>query len=89
MKIVWDEPKRQRNIENHGFDFADIVRFDWNNAVVKPSYASARGQARFAASGLLDDDLITVVFSPLGSEAISIISVRRASLRERRTYEEE
>jgi uncharacterized DUF497 family protein len=54
MKIVWDEPKRQRNVESHGFDFADAVRFDWNNAVVKPSYASARGRARFAATGLLE-----------------------------------
>ena len=88
MKIVWDEPKRQRNIETHGFDFVDIARFDWNDSVVKPSYASARGRSRFAATGLLNDDLITVVFSPLGSEAISIISVRRASRWERRIYEE-
>jgi len=89
MKIVWDESKRQRNIESHGFDFADIVRFDWNDALVKPSYASAKGRARFAATGFLEDDLTTIVFSPLGSEAISIISVRRASRRERRAYEEE
>jgi uncharacterized DUF497 family protein len=56
MKIVWDEPKRQRNIGSHGFDFADVVRFDWDDAVVKPSHASARRRGRFAATGFLDDD---------------------------------
>jgi uncharacterized DUF497 family protein len=25
MVILWDEPKRQANIEKHGFDFADLT----------------------------------------------------------------
>jgi uncharacterized DUF497 family protein len=89
MKIVWDEPKWRRNLETHGFDFADVARFDWEDAIVKPSHASATGRARFAATGFLGADLVTVVFSPLGSEAISIVSIRRASRSERRAYEEE
>jgi uncharacterized DUF497 family protein len=25
VKITWDEPKRQRNIEKHGLDFAELT----------------------------------------------------------------
>jgi uncharacterized DUF497 family protein len=25
MMIVWDEPKRQANVEKHGLDFADLT----------------------------------------------------------------
>jgi uncharacterized protein len=89
MEIISDEPKRRRNVERHGFDFADVARFDWQEAIVKPSRASATGRARFAATGFLGSDLVAVVFSPLGSEAISIVSCRRASRNERRAYEQE
>ncbi len=37
MKIIWDEPKRLANIEKHGFDFADIDGFDWENAIIEKS----------------------------------------------------
>jgi uncharacterized protein len=89
MKIVWDEPKRQQNINDHGFDFEQTVDFDWVHAVVKPTYSSSTGRARFVAIGLMHGDLFAVVFSPLGSEAISVVSFRRASRRERRIYEHE
>ena len=31
MKIIWDEPKRQANIEKHGLDFADVGTFSIGN----------------------------------------------------------
>jgi uncharacterized DUF497 family protein len=36
----------------------------------------------------LGDDLVTLVFSPLGAEAISVISLRPASKAERKLYGE-
>jgi uncharacterized DUF497 family protein len=89
MRIVWDEPKRQQNIKDHGFDFALAIEFDWVRAIVKQTYPSSTGRARFIATGLLRGDLFTIVFSPLGREAISVISLRRASRRERKIYEQE
>ena len=38
---------------------------------------------RFKAIGWFDDNPLTVIFRPLGTEAISVISMRRASRKER------
>jgi uncharacterized DUF497 family protein len=35
MRIVWDEPKRQANLEKHGFDFADVSDIDWASAIMR------------------------------------------------------
>lgn len=89
MLIVWDEPKRLENLRVHRLDFAHARdRFEFADALIRPSYAGARGEPRFAATGLLDGDLVTLVFSLLGSEALSLISLRRASRKERRLYGE-
>lgn len=78
MIILWDEPKRQTNLEKHGLDFADL----------NPSYfeaarmVEARG-GRFSFIGRFKASWIVVVLKPLGDEAISIISMRPANKRER------
>ena len=87
-RFVWDEPKRLRNIEIHGLDFEDAVAFEWEHAAITPSYSSRQGRQRFIATGLFEGDLITIVFSLFGAEAYSIISMRRASRKERNDYDE-
>jgi len=88
MRILWDEPKRQQNIVKHGLDFSSANDFDWAGSVVFPSRHGERGGKRFKAVGRLGDDLVTIVFGTLGREAISIVSMRRASRAERRLYDE-
>lgn len=81
MKIVWDEPKRETNIAKHGLDFADLTLEFFRDAKVGPAKAD-----RFVAVGELNGQtVVAVVFRPLGSEALSVISVRPASTKERRT----
>ena len=83
MVIVWDEPKRERNLRDHGIDFIDVREgFGFAEADVVASY-----QGRFAATGFLGEIMLTVVFSPLGTEGISLISARPASRKERRAYD--
>jgi uncharacterized DUF497 family protein len=88
VTFVWDDIKRQRNISLHGLDFATAAeKFQFLDALIEPSHPARDGRPRFTAIGPLDDDLITIVFSPpLGTEAISIISMRRASRKERKRY---
>jgi uncharacterized protein len=88
MKIVWDEPKRQTNLTIHGLDLADAELFDWDGAVVVRGHSGAGGRSRFRAIGRLGNDLVTIVFSPLGTEAVSVISMRPASRAERKLYAE-
>ena len=77
MLILWDEPKRLANIAKHGMDFADLDLAFFESALVIP----AKG-GRLAAIGNLDG-ATTVVFVTLGAEAISVISMRPASAKER------
>jgi uncharacterized DUF497 family protein len=79
--IIWDEPKRLANLEKHGLDFSDAEAFDWSAAIVR----SARN-GRFQALGAIGNTLVLMIFKPLGTEAISLISLRRASAKERRAY---
>ena len=79
MRLVWDEPKRQQNIAKHGLDFADLTSEFLENARVEDAKSG-----RFLAVGEFEGiTIIAVVFRPLGSEALSIISMRRASKAER------
>ena len=88
MKIAWDEAKRLTNLEIHGIDFVDVGdRFAFEDAVVAPTHPGADGRSRFIAIGPLDVRLVTIVFSPLGTEALSLISVRRTSRKERKAYD--
>jgi uncharacterized protein len=79
MKIVWDEPKRLMNLAKHGLDFADLDADFFSQAALGPT-----GGGRFVAIGEWLGMVITVVFEPLGAEAISVISMRPASRKERR-----
>lgn len=83
MKIVWDDAKRLANLEKHkGYDFVDLTIEFFEAATIVPA---KRG--RFMAIGeFRGETIIATVFAPLGAEAISIISMRRASRKERRLH---
>lgn len=75
--------------EGHGLDFADVEDgFDFGSAVVVPAKPGRDGRARFMALGFFRTCLHALVFSPLGSEGISLISFRPASTKERKTYDD-
>jgi uncharacterized protein len=79
MRIVWDEPKRRMNLIKHRLDFAELTVDFFQTAYIEESKND-----RFKAIGEFKGQLvIVVVFRPLGSEAISLISMRPASRRER------
>lgn len=85
MKIVWDEPKRLANPEKHGLDFADLNELFFESALIIPSHSKAR---RWVGIGVNIRGVIVVVFARLGSEGVSIISMRPASKDERKLYYE-
>jgi uncharacterized DUF497 family protein len=90
MHEIWDEPKRQTNIAAQGSDFADVRdKPEWATAQIVPFCPSCRSSPHCIAVDYLYDDLVARVCSPLGTEAISAISLRPASRKERRRYEDE
>ena len=78
LMIVWDEPKRQTNLAKHGLDFAHLNEGFFLGSIVVPAK-----DGRHMAIGRLADGTIAVVFATLGTEGVSVISMRPASLRER------
>ncbi|MBB4184251.1 BrnT family toxin [Sinorhizobium terangae] len=78
MKIIWDEPKRIANIEKHGLDFADLSLEFFLASLVVPAK-----NGRSKAIGRLEDGTVVVIFVTLGTEALSVISMRPARKDER------
>ncbi len=81
----WDEVKRQANLAKHGVDFADMVAFEWDTAVIDVDEDHA--EPRWIAIGLIGALLYSVVFTERGDN-IRIISLRKATRREARNYVE-
>ena len=79
MKIVWDEPKRLANLARHGMDFADLDESFLEGSKIVPAKSG-----RLIAIGRHHSGIIVVVFAMLGTEGVSVISMRPASRRERR-----
>jgi hypothetical protein len=83
MKIVYDENKRRLNLEKHGLDFTALDTEFFYSAVIVDTKLN-----RMKAIGIFRDGKISVVFFRLGSEGISVISMRPASRMERKLYDQ-
>jgi uncharacterized DUF497 family protein len=79
MEIVWDEPKRLANIARHGMDFADLDEAFFEGSVIVPAKSG-----RLIAVGRHHGGTTLVVFAVLGTEGLSVVSMRPASRKERR-----
>jgi uncharacterized DUF497 family protein len=79
VKIVWDEVKRQSNLDKHGLDFAELTEGFFMSSVIVPAE-----KGRSMAIGALSSGVIAVVFLRLGREGLSVINMRPASAKERK-----
>jgi uncharacterized DUF497 family protein len=85
MIFVWDEAKRLSNLAKHGLDFSDIeIHFNWESAALTPARMK-----RIKAVGQLKSEIAVVIFALLGNEALSLISARKASKRERKAFNDQ
>jgi uncharacterized protein len=78
MEIVFDERKREANLQKHGFDFGGLDEAFFKQANLFPAKLG-----RFMAVGWRGGEIVTVIFKQLGDEAFSVISMRSASRKER------
>lgn len=90
MVIVWDEPKRVANPEKHGLDFARFeAMLSEADVLVLPASESRTGRARLrlvlARPG---GEFVAAILSPLGSEALALVSLRPASDQEKSAHGE-
>ena len=78
MNIIYDEPKRLKTLEARQLDMADLTVAFFDAATIFEAKAG-----RLKAVGLFGGDIITVISKLLGTEALAVISMRRASRKER------
>ena len=87
MSYQWDPAKARANIEKHNVDFADAVGVfedEWALTIKEQLIA---GEQRFATLGTdFLGRVLVVVYTYRGND-IRLISARRATKQERRTYE--
>ena len=86
MRFEWDERKRLSNLEKHGLDFLDVSVVFEAAHVEAPSTFRGEEQ-RFLTTGTFEGRYVTVVYT-IRSEAIRVISFRRARHEERQKYQE-
>ena len=87
MLILWDEPKRLANLAKHGLDFETFEEsFDFRGAVAVPTTQSRTGRTREMLIGVMGGRVVVAIVSPLGREAISLVSLRCADPAERKLF---
>jgi len=85
VEITFDPRKSERNLRERGLSFEKVVGFDFGKAFYAPDTRKDYGEVRTRAIGFIGDTLYALVFTLRGS-ALRVISLRRASRRERKRY---
>jgi uncharacterized protein len=83
IKYEWDPVKNRTNVRDHAIDFSDAQRFEWDTADQRIDDRMDYGELREIATGFIGDVLHVLVFTRRKT-AIRIISLRKATKRERR-----
>ncbi len=85
MRFVWDDEKREANLEKHGLDFVDAREvFSGLTMIIKDARFDY-GEHRFMTLGMLRD-IVVVIAHTETDEEIRVISMRKATKNEQRIY---
>lgn len=88
MKFEWDEAKRLANVAKHGFDFVDVVLVFEGDIVTIEDDRFEYEEQRFVTLGLLNGRVVVIVHTER-KDVTRIISVRKATKNEERSYFEQ
>jgi uncharacterized DUF497 family protein len=87
MPLEYDPLKNQRNLELRGLSFELANDFQWRTALVGRDDRQNYGEDRYWALGYIGQDLYNVVFT-MRENTIRVISLRKASKKERSAHDE-
>ena len=88
MEFEWDEKKRLKNLETHEIDFEDIIPMFNGFTVEIVDDRFDYGETRHLTLGLVNG-IVFVVISTIRGENSRIISARKATKYEEKSYFEE
>jgi uncharacterized protein len=87
MICEWDRAKKRSNFAKHGLDFEDAEQVFTGPCVTFEDDRFDYGEERLITLGLLAGRVVIIAHAPRG-EATRIISMRKASRREQKIYQE-
>jgi uncharacterized DUF497 family protein len=87
VQFEWDDIKNERNIANHGIDFADVEAVFDNLLLTNLDERFDYGEDRWVSIGMLGPGYVVVIWTERDAAIIRIISARRANKDERQRYE--
>jgi len=88
MNYQWDPKKATSNLRKHGIEFADAVGIFEDDWALTIKEQDVEGEQRFVSIGLDFLGRLIVVVYTYRNDDIRIISARRATKRERKSYEQ-
>jgi len=83
--ITWDEPKRRQNLSKHGLDFVDAEQVFEGVTYTYEDDRLRYDEQRFVSLGLVREIVVSIVHTE-EDDHIHIISMRKATRREREIY---
>ena len=88
MNYQWDPNKAVSNLRKHGIDFADAVGIFEDDWALTIEEQHVEGEQRFVSIGMDFLGRLIVVVYTYRNDDIRLISARRATGRERKSYEQ-
>lgn len=87
--ITWDEPKRAKNLKDHGIDFAGLEEFFDGDLLTREDTREAYFEQRLQSIGVFNGIALFVVWTPRGNDGdIShLISARKAANHEYKAWQ--
>ena len=85
MEFEWDEAKRLSNLDKHGIDFLDVEEVFDGDIVTVEDDRYGYSEQRFVTFGVLQGRIVSVTYTDRG-DVVRLISIRRATKYEQRTY---
>lgn len=85
--LIWDEEKAATNLTKHGVAFQSATSFDWKTALIVADRRTDYGEDRYLATGKIGSRLHVLTYTIRGDD-VRVISLRKANVREIRTYDQ-
>ena len=83
--LTWDEPKRKRNVKEHGLDFVGCESVFDGPVITQEDDRLGYGEQRINLLGLLAGQVVNMTYTERGDD-LHVISLRKATKHEARRY---
>src|SRR5262245_59873848 len=88
MRFEWDDDKQAENLRKHGIDLADAEAIFQHPCLTRLDTREEYGEDRWCSLGMLQGRVVVLVYTERLPDIIRVISLRKATRRERTKYDQ-